>query len=61
MNSVDIIAQACHASTAALWLYKDHPNTIAYAGDLDNMHKVVLEAKDENALRKVWLYKASNS
>ena len=47
------IAQACHASTAALWMYKDEPNTKAYTSDLDNMHKVVLEAKDEEQLRKI--------
>lgn len=37
-----IIAQACHASTAALWLSKDSPVTTAYcaAGNLDHMHKV---------------------
>ena len=37
-----IIAQACHASTAALWLSKDSPVTTAYcaAENLDHMHKV---------------------
>lgn len=37
-----IIAQACHASTAALWLSKDSPATTAYcaAENLDHMHKV---------------------
>jgi len=37
-----IIAQACHASTAALWLSKDSPVTTAYcaAQNLDHMHKV---------------------
>ena len=38
-----VIAQACHASTAALWMYRDDSNTLQYTGDLDNMHKVVLE------------------
>ena len=37
-----IIAQACHASTAALWLSKDSPVATAYcaAQNLDHMHKV---------------------
>lgn len=47
-----IIAQACHASTAALWLSKDSPVTTAYcaAENLDHMHKVVLEVKGEQQL-----------
>lgn len=37
-----IIAQACHASTAALWLSRDSVETSAYCspGTLDHMHKV---------------------
>lgn len=37
-----IIAQACHASTAALWLSKDSAETSVYcsAEKLDHMHKV---------------------
>lgn len=37
-----IIAQACHASTAALWLSRDTPTTSAYCAlpNLDDMHKV---------------------
>lgn len=46
-----IVAQACHASTAAMYLFKDDPETIAYQADVDHMHKVVLEVKDEAALR----------
>ncbi|KAL0033917.1 hypothetical protein WJX77_010753 [Trebouxia sp. C0004] len=47
-----IIAQACHASTAALWLNKDSPVTTAYcaAQNLDHMRKVVLEVKGEQQL-----------
>ncbi len=44
------IAQACHASTAAMWTYKDQPDTVAYMKNIDNMHKVVLESKDETQL-----------
>lgn len=38
-----VIAQACHASTAALWLSRDSDETSAYCSPetLDHMHKVV--------------------
>ncbi|BDA42999.1 Putative peptidyl-tRNA hydrolase PTRHD1 [Coccomyxa sp. Obi] len=44
-----IIAQACHAATAALWLSRDQPHSQAYCSDsnLDHMHKVVLEVKGD--------------
>jgi peptidyl-tRNA hydrolase len=35
-----IIAQACHASSAVLWLHKDDENVQKYLGDVDHMHKV---------------------
>lgn len=38
-----LVAQACHASTAVLHLYKDEEFTVKYLSDMDNMHKVVLE------------------
>ena len=38
-----VIAQGCHASTAVLHLYRDHPHVVDYLSDLDHMHKVVLE------------------
>ena len=39
-----IIAQACHASTAALWLNKESVATEAYCAghNLEHMHKVSL-------------------
>ncbi|XP_033646516.1 putative peptidyl-tRNA hydrolase PTRHD1 [Asterias rubens] len=48
-----VIAQACHACTAALHLFRNDENVIQYTADLDNMHKVVLEAKNEETLRKL--------
>ncbi|XP_002127563.1 putative peptidyl-tRNA hydrolase PTRHD1 [Ciona intestinalis] len=45
-----MIAQACHACTSIICLYKDDPNVLEYTADLDNMRKVVLEAKDEENL-----------
>jgi len=50
-----VVAQGCHASTAALWLSKDDEETIAYCGEdnLDHMHKAVLEVKSETQLRNL--------
>lgn len=39
-----VIAQACHACCAVTYLYHNDPHTQEYLKDLDNMHKVVLEA-----------------
>ena len=50
-----IVAQACHASSAAMHLFRDDPATQAYLADVDHMHKVVLECKDEAALRALSL------
>ena len=38
-----IVAQACHASTAVLHLFRDDPNVVEYLKDVERMHKVVLE------------------
>lgn len=48
-----MVAQACHASVAAVWLHRDDPDTAAYCSPeaLDSMHKVVLEVKGESQLR----------
>lgn len=50
-----IVAQACHAATAALWESRDSPAAQEYCapGQLDNMHKVVLEIKGETQLRNL--------
>jgi len=50
-----IVAQGCHASTAALWLSRDQPQTQQYCGtdNLDHMRKVVLEIKNEAQLRNL--------
>ncbi|MCO5589022.1 hypothetical protein L7F22_042986 [Adiantum nelumboides] len=37
-----VLAQACHAAVAAVWLHKDHPNTLQYCGNLDSMTTVSL-------------------
>lgn len=48
-----LIAQGAHAATAALWRFRDDANVIAYGEDLERMHKVVLQAKDEAELATV--------
>ncbi|XP_004085038.1 putative peptidyl-tRNA hydrolase PTRHD1 isoform X1 [Oryzias latipes] len=45
-----VIAQACHAATAAIHVHYEDPDTRRYLADLDSMHKVVLAAPDEAAL-----------
>ncbi|TKC48905.1 putative peptidyl-tRNA hydrolase PTRHD1 [Monodon monoceros] len=46
-----LVAQACHAATAALHIHRDHPHTTAYLRELGRMRKVVLEAPDETTLK----------
>ncbi|XP_030747998.1 putative peptidyl-tRNA hydrolase PTRHD1 [Sitophilus oryzae] len=45
-----LITQACHAVAAVTHLYYNDEDTQLYFKDLDNMHKVVLEAPDEQSL-----------
>lgn len=45
-----VVAQACHASTAVLHLYREDEHTTQYLNDLDNMHKVVLEVSFSKCL-----------
>lgn len=40
-----IIAQACHASSAALHTFREDASTQEYLGDIDRMHKVVLRVR----------------
>ncbi|KAL1508925.1 hypothetical protein ABEB36_003744 [Hypothenemus hampei] len=46
-----LIAQACHAVTAVTHLYSEDEHTKSYLEDLNNMHKVVLEANNEDSIR----------
>ncbi|XP_004582695.2 putative peptidyl-tRNA hydrolase PTRHD1 [Ochotona princeps] len=48
-----LVAQACHAATAALHVHREHPHTVAYLQELGRMRKVVLEASDETVLREL--------
>ena len=40
-----LIAQACHACSAVIYLFKEDPNVVQYTSDIDHMHKVVLEVR----------------
>ncbi|XP_008781800.1 putative peptidyl-tRNA hydrolase PTRHD1 [Phoenix dactylifera] len=50
-----IVSQGCHASVAAIWSHRDHPDTAAYCSEsnIDSMHKVTLEVKGETQLRNL--------
>ena len=45
-----VIAQACHASMAILWMHRNDSNTLQYTSDLDNMHKVILEVSRKQCI-----------
>lgn len=47
------VAQACHASTAALLTFIDDPNTQAYKNDIPNMTKITLGIKSEEKLKNL--------
>ncbi|KAG8233121.1 hypothetical protein J437_LFUL012547 [Ladona fulva] len=48
-----VIAQACHASVAVTHLHYEDENTKEYLADLENMHKIVLEAPNEESLKNL--------
>lgn len=45
-----LVAQACHAVTAVTHMFYDDEDTQKYLSDVDNMHKVVLDAINEDSL-----------
>ena len=57
-----LVAQACHAATAAIHLFYADEHTQAYLADLDNMHKVILEVtkfNDQNDRSTIKIYDVS--
>eukprot|EP00127_Corallochytrium_limacisporum_P002205 Clim_evm99s108 gene=Clim_evmTU99s108 len=50
-----LLAQACHATTAALAKYREHPETEAYIApdNLAHMRKIVLSIESEENLKKL--------
>lgn len=56
-----LVAQACHACSAVVHLFHNDPTTQEYLSDLDRMHKIVLEVKDESGLNKLTEDLSANS
>ncbi|CAD7703632.1 unnamed protein product [Ostreobium quekettii] len=48
-----VVAQACHACTAAVWGAREEACVRGYLANVDSMHKVVLEVKSETQLRNL--------
>ncbi|KAJ1762052.1 hypothetical protein IW142_003226 [Coemansia sp. RSA 564] len=48
-----VIAQGCHASVAVMQKYRDDERVKTYVDDINSMHKVVLETKNEASLLKM--------
>jgi peptidyl-tRNA hydrolase len=48
-----VIAQACHASSAAIHLHLEDQHVKEYMKHIDSMHKVVLQVKNEDELRQL--------
>jgi peptidyl-tRNA hydrolase len=46
-----IVAQAGHGVCKCIWKYGNHDSVKQYMADVDNMHKVVLELKNQNQLK----------
>ena len=55
------VAQACHASTAAIAKFQSDPNTKAYISDLENMTKITLGIKSEEKLKNLAIKLTENS
>ncbi|EDQ91930.1 uncharacterized protein MONBRDRAFT_14689 [Monosiga brevicollis MX1] len=45
-----VMTQACHASVAAMHRFREQPESLAYVADLERMHTVLVEIKDQPAL-----------
>uniref|UniRef100_UPI0035900C08 putative peptidyl-tRNA hydrolase PTRHD1 n=1 Tax=Myxine glutinosa TaxID=7769 RepID=UPI0035900C08 len=48
-----VVAQGCHACSAALHMFRADAHTQRYLADVERMHKVVLAADGEDALREL--------
>ncbi|KAK3819970.1 MAG: hypothetical protein J3Q66DRAFT_399403 [Benniella sp.] len=53
LNVPSVIAQACHASTAVLHTTQELRDTREYLADIHNMHKVVLQVKNQPQLEEL--------
>ena len=50
---LEIVRQACHATTAVIHQFYEKEDTKSYLKDLDNMHKIVLCVKTEQDLKSL--------
>ncbi|KAI9479370.1 peptidyl-tRNA hydrolase II domain-containing protein [Coemansia mojavensis] len=48
-----VVSQGAHAAVAVMHKYRDDERVKEYVQDLDSMHKVVLETKNETSLLKM--------
>ncbi|KAH8862909.1 peptidyl-tRNA hydrolase PTRHD1 [Schistosoma japonicum] len=48
-----IVAQGCHAATAAITSYFTHPDTVYYLKEINRMHKIVLGVDNEEQLKNI--------
>ncbi|KAK4475386.1 hypothetical protein MN116_000792 [Schistosoma mekongi] len=48
-----IVAQGCHAATAAITSYLTHPDTVCYLKEISRMHKIVLGVDNEEQLKNI--------
>ncbi|VDP93302.1 unnamed protein product [Echinostoma caproni] len=48
-----VVAQGCHAATAAMHTFRDRTETVTYLEQLDRMHKVILGISDEIELKSL--------
>ncbi|CAI5449475.1 unnamed protein product [Caenorhabditis angaria] len=48
-----VCTQAAHAASAAIWLFRNDPNTEKYTSELDSMHKVTLGCDSEEEIKKI--------
>ncbi|XP_053992905.1 putative peptidyl-tRNA hydrolase PTRHD1 [Hylaeus volcanicus] len=55
-----VMAQACHASCAAIHTYYKDPFVQDYLKQFQLMHKIILQVPDENALRSLATKLADN-
>lgn len=48
-----LIAQGCHAATAAITTYYTHSDTVLYLNELNRMHKIVLGVENAEQLENL--------
>ncbi|KAI8910260.1 peptidyl-tRNA hydrolase II domain-containing protein [Gorgonomyces haynaldii] len=49
-NVGTLLAQASHATSKAVWTFRDDPMTVEYFKNMESLRKVTLQAKDDKHL-----------